>query len=262
MSRTAAKSSGGIVGLHAAHHGGPLLAGDAGQDPAQPGQHAFRLDMGVDLLLDREQVLVGVVGPEQRRVGAFLDFHMLEILGNEAGEQPIEHFQGALAGRHGCLAGGGEARLEIKDALLVMEVILGTALRRARHRAFHGRVQECVFMREMFGAELQQVGDRLQRSLRRLKIDPAEARQRVAHRRAQALMHQMIDLVALGGGVIGDHAGNEIGGRRAGRELARLVVGHCRKSVRTSGHNSYLGAGCGMPATMIPRRPQHTLISR
>ena len=96
------------------------------------------------------------------------------------------------------------------------------------------------------------------------RADPRRVatRQRIAHRRAQALMHQMIDLVALGGGVIGDHAGNEIGGRRAGRELARLVVGHCRKSVRTSGHNSYLGAGCGMPATMIPRRPQHTLISR
>ena len=159
----------------------------------------LRRNAGEQAAVQRAELFVAVVLPEQRVVHRFLEVHVLEVLGDEEREVPVQPQRDA--------GGVGAARaaqrrglvLQRRDALDVLDVLAGNALAAGRLLRLDRGVHELVLVLQVGQAEREQLVELVERGLavgRVVDVDAADAHERVAHEAAQRLVDRDVEIVA------------------------------------------------------------------
>jgi hypothetical protein len=137
-------------------------------------------------------------------VRRLLDVHVLEVVGDEQGEGPVELLGGGCAPLGSDAAQHGHHLGQLGDVLHVFLVLVADALAGPGRPRLDGRVHEGVLVRKVGAAHAQQ----LQHALARLRqvllvrgVHAADGQQGVGHEGAQRLVDAAIHVEArrLGG---------------------------------------------------------------
>ena len=178
--------------------------------------------------MKRHQLGIAVARPQGAVVGGFLDVHVLEVLGHEQRQVPVQAHRAGCA--ISCCCGTQLRRLTAQglDGICMFQVVVGRAGRAAGAAGVDGRVHVAVFVRDVAGAQAQQRFELVHHPAhvsRVLDIQLADPQQRVHHEMAQGLVDGCVQVYARHG-------------RRSGGDRTRL--GH-----RAGGLVSGAGGGQG-----------------
>ena len=140
---------------HATQHAQPLGRRHGRQHPAQRDRHLGGRQRRQDLPVDGADLGVAQVGPQHGVVLGFLQVHVRQVVRGEQAKRVVQRpaCSGALGRRAtGQRTGVGAQRL---DVALMLHMLGGDALARARLHALQHRVDEGVFVLQVRHAEVR-----------------------------------------------------------------------------------------------------------
>jgi hypothetical protein len=182
-----------------------------GDHPAQHHEVFLRREAGHDAHLQRLQRLVAVAVPQHLVVRGFLEVHVLEVLGHEQRQLPVQRQRGGRA--RGALAGAQQRHglAQLRERGQVVRVLPGDLGAAAGAVRLHGGVDEIVLVAQVafaaFGQRQHAFGGARHVGAV-VGVQAAQGRQGVHHHRAQGLVDALVDVQArrrLGQGLGGLH---------------------------------------------------------